>query len=167
MQSSPGCPAPLLPKLSAELARLEAQLGQTANRWALARLAELGDAAAARVLRAVAETGTRVRSLSAFINHHAKQEAMQRNAAGIPTAESAACCNGPFARASQGVFRNHSPSLYEPYRFFPSNFLCIFPSNCYNALVLCGHLWKLHFFFCAFPLVSNACFGAFVSVFFF
>lgn len=101
MQSSPGCPAPLLPKLSAELARLEAQLGQTANRWALARLAELGDAAAARVLRAVAETGTRVRSLSAFINHHAKQEAMQRNAAGIPTAESAACCNGPFARASQ------------------------------------------------------------------
>ncbi|XP_066321034.1 uncharacterized protein [Miscanthus floridulus] len=101
MQSSPGCPAPLLPVLSAELARLEAQLGQTADRWARAHLAELGDAAAARVLRVVAETGTRVRSLSAFINHLAKQEAMQRNAAGIPTAESAACCNGPSARASQ------------------------------------------------------------------
>lgn len=111
MQSSPGCPAPLLPALSAELARLEAQLGQTADRWARAHLAELGDAAAARVLRTVAETGARVRSLSAFINHLAKQEAMQRNAVGIPTAESAACCTGPFARASQGVFRNQSPSL--------------------------------------------------------
>ena len=109
MQSSPGCPAPLLPVLSAELARLEAQLGQTADRWARAHLAELGDAAAARVLRAVAETGTRtrVRSLSAFINYLAKQEAMQRNAAGIPTAESAACCNGPSARASQGVFETN------------------------------------------------------------
>ena len=109
MQSSPGCPAPLLPVLSAELARLEAQLGQTADRWARAHLAELGDAAAARVLRVVAETGTRtlVRNLSAFINHLAKQEAMQRNAAGIPTAESAACCNGPSARASQGVFETN------------------------------------------------------------
>ena len=86
MQSSPGCPAPLLPVLSAELARLEAQLGQTADRWARAHLVELGDTAAARVLRVVAETGTRVRSLSAFINYLAKQEAMQRNAAGIPTA---------------------------------------------------------------------------------
>ncbi|CAD6233499.1 unnamed protein product [Miscanthus lutarioriparius] len=72
MQSSPGCPTPLLPEFSTELARLKTQLGQTADRWARAHLAELGDAAAARVLRTVAETGPGV-ELSAFMNHLASR----------------------------------------------------------------------------------------------
>ncbi|CAO2209543.1 unnamed protein product [Urochloa humidicola] len=100
MQSSTG-PAPPAASVSAELARLEAQLGQAADPWARGQLAELGDAAAGRVLRKVAETGARVRNLSAFIKWLAKQEAMQRNAEGVPTAESAACCSGPFRTSPQ------------------------------------------------------------------
>ena len=101
MQPSSG-PPPL--PAAAELARLEAQLGQSADQWVLGQLAELGDAAAARVLRKVAETGARVRNLSAFIKWLAKQEAMQRNAEGVPTAESAACSSGPFRASPQGAF---------------------------------------------------------------
>ncbi|CAL4978427.1 unnamed protein product [Urochloa decumbens] len=100
MRSSPG-PTPLAASASAELARLEAQLGQAADPWARGQLAELGDALASRVLRKVAEAGARVRNLSAFIKWLAKQEAMQRNAEGIPTAESAACCSGPFRASPQ------------------------------------------------------------------
>ncbi|GJN40566.1 hypothetical protein PR202_gb29797 [Eleusine coracana subsp. coracana] len=62
---------PLPAAVAAELAQLEARLGQAADPGAHSRLAELDEAAAA-----------------------------WRNAAGVPTAESAACCSGPF-RASQ------------------------------------------------------------------
>ncbi|XP_039822069.1 probable RNA-dependent RNA polymerase 3 isoform X4 [Panicum virgatum] len=105
MQPSPGPPPlPAAASVSAELTRLEAQLDQSADQWARGQLAELGDAAAARVLRKVAETGARVRNLSAFIKWLAKQEAMQRNAEGVPTAESAACSSGPFRASPQGPF---------------------------------------------------------------
>jgi RNA-dependent RNA polymerase len=119
MHSSPGgtplpLPLPASSSVSAELARLEARVGQSADPWARDQLAELGDAAAGRVLRKVAETGARVRNLSAFIKWLAKQEAMQRNAAGVPTAESAACTSGPFRASPQGAFQSHSPSLGPP-----------------------------------------------------
>jgi len=107
MQPSLGPPPlPAAASVSAELTRLEAQLDQSADQWARGQLAELGDAAAARVLRKVAETGARVRNLSAFIKWLAKQEAMQRNAAGVPTAESAACSSGPFRASPQGALSN-------------------------------------------------------------
>ena len=113
MQPSP-CYQPQQPGLlpaavSAELARLEARLGQAADRWARCQLAELGDAAAGRVLRKVAEAAT-VRNLSAFIMFFAKQETMERNAAGIPTAESAACSVGPSRVPSRGWCRSRSLS---------------------------------------------------------
>ncbi|KAF8663268.1 hypothetical protein HU200_055878 [Digitaria exilis] len=96
MRPSSSWPPPLPAAVGAELARLEARLGQTADPSVRAKLAELGDAAAARVLATVAASGDRVRTLSGFIVHLAKQEAMERNAAGIPTAESAALGSGPF-----------------------------------------------------------------------
>ena len=112
MQPSP-CYQPQQPGLlpaavSAELARLEARLGQAADRWARGHLAELGDAAAGRVLRKVAEAGARVRNLSALIKWLAKQEAMQRNAAGVPTAESAACSSSSPCLRGEVRFPNAS-----------------------------------------------------------
>ena len=112
MQPSP-CYQPQQPGLlpaavSAELARLEARLGQAADQWARCQLAELGDAAAGRVLRKVAEAAT-VRNLSAFIMFFAKQETMERNAAGIPTAKSAPCCSlGPSRATSRGRCQSRS-----------------------------------------------------------
>lgn len=98
MRPSPSCyPPPQLPAaVAAELARLEARLGQAADPLVRAQLAGLGDAAAARVFATVAATGDRVRTLSGFIMHLVKQEAMARNAAGLSTAESAVCSSGPF-----------------------------------------------------------------------
>ncbi|KAL6838697.1 hypothetical protein ACP4OV_031411 [Aristida adscensionis] len=90
---------PLPAAVAAELARLEARLGQAADAWARGQLEELGEAAAARVLRRIGVSTRPVRSLSAYIKWMANKEAMERNAAGIPTAESAVCCSGPF-RAS-------------------------------------------------------------------
>ena len=77
------------------LAWLEARLGQSADPDARQRLAGLGEAAAARVLRTIGESRTPVKTLSGFIRHLADKEAMERNARGIPPAESAACSSGP------------------------------------------------------------------------
>lgn len=93
---------PALPAaVGAELERLEARLGQLACAEARRQLAELGEPAAARVLRAIGEA-RQVRTLSGFIRHMANQERMKRNARGIPTAHSAACISGP-CREGEGV----------------------------------------------------------------
>uniref|UniRef100_A0A0E0JF82 RNA-dependent RNA polymerase n=1 Tax=Oryza punctata TaxID=4537 RepID=A0A0E0JF82_ORYPU len=94
---------PALPAaIGAELERLEARLGQIACAEARRQLAELGEPAAARVLRAIGEA-RQVRTLSGFIRHMANQERMKRNARGIPTAQSAACLSGP-CREEESIF---------------------------------------------------------------
>ncbi|KAF0915963.1 hypothetical protein E2562_000599 [Oryza meyeriana var. granulata] len=86
---------PALPAaVGAELERIEGRLLQFACTEARQHLAELGEAAAARVLRTVGES-RQVRTLSGFIKYLVKQERMKRNARGIPTAQSAACISGP------------------------------------------------------------------------
>jgi hypothetical protein len=95
---------PLPAALSVELARLEAQLGQAADPWAVGQLAALGEAAAWKVLLELADAGTRVRNLSALLIWLAKREAMSRNATRVPTAESAACGSAPFRASHQGSF---------------------------------------------------------------
>jgi len=105
MQPSLGPPPlPAAASVSAELTRLEAQLDQSADQWARGQLAELGDAAAARVLRKVAETGARVRNLSAFIKWLAKQEAMQRNAGGSPPPRAPRAAPAPSAPPRRVLF---------------------------------------------------------------
>ena len=119
MQPSPGPPPlPAAASVSAELTRLEAQLDQSADQWARGQLAELGDAAAARVLRKVAETGARVRNLSAFIKWLAKQEAMQRNAGGPHRRERRVQLR-PLPRLPAGCFSNSilPPSTLPVFRF--------------------------------------------------
>ncbi|KAF8705693.1 hypothetical protein HU200_030888 [Digitaria exilis] len=116
MRPSSSWPPPLPAAVGAELARLEARLGQTADPSVRAKLAELGDAAAARVLATVAASGDRVRTLSGFVVHLAKQEAMERNAAGIPTAESAACNSGPF-RADDLAAEPDGMEVESPHRW--------------------------------------------------
>ncbi|GJN32131.1 hypothetical protein PR202_gb20609 [Eleusine coracana subsp. coracana] len=96
--TSPGPPLPAA--VSAELARLEARLGQAADPWARSLLAELHEAAAAEVIRRIAEPPRPVWNLSAYIRWMVDKDTMKRNAEGVPTAESAACISGPF-RASQ------------------------------------------------------------------
>ncbi|KAK3160629.1 hypothetical protein QOZ80_1BG0062120 [Eleusine coracana subsp. coracana] len=91
---------PLPAAVAAELAQLEARLGQAADPGAHSRLAELDEAAAAWVIRRIAESRRPVRNLSGYIRWMVENDTLQRNAAGVPTAESAACCSGPF-RASQ------------------------------------------------------------------
>jgi hypothetical protein len=59
-----------------------------------------------------------VRNLSAFIKYLAKQEAMERTAAGIPTAESAACSLAPFRAASRGLSRSLSTLVAATLFFF-------------------------------------------------
>ena len=81
--------------VGADLARIEGRLGQWADPDARQRLAGLGEAAAARVLRTIAESRTPVKTLTGYIRHLADKEAMVRNARGIPPAESAACSSGP------------------------------------------------------------------------
>ncbi|KAM0921098.1 hypothetical protein ACQ4PT_007013 [Festuca glaucescens] len=87
--------APLAAAVGAELARLEGRLGQWADPDARQRLAGLSESAAARVLRTIGESRTPVKTLSGYIRHLADKEAMERNARGIPPAESAACSSGP------------------------------------------------------------------------
>ncbi|KAE8778385.1 hypothetical protein D1007_48730 [Hordeum vulgare] len=92
----------------AELARLEARLGQCADPDARQRLAGLGEAAAARVLRTVAESRTPVKTLSGFIRYLADKaekelETMHRNARDIPPAESAACCSSGPSQGDDSV----------------------------------------------------------------
>ncbi|CAL4958797.1 unnamed protein product [Urochloa decumbens] len=97
--SPPRARGAILPaSVSAELARLEAEIGQAADPQARARLAELGEAAASRALRKIWENRHGVRRLSPYIMRMAEREAMERNAAGISPAESAACS---FRAASQ------------------------------------------------------------------
>ncbi|KAF0915964.1 hypothetical protein E2562_000600 [Oryza meyeriana var. granulata] len=85
---------PALPAaVGAELQRIEGRLLQFACTEARQHLAELGEAAAARVLRTVGES-RQVRTLSGFIKYLVKQERMKGNARGIPTAQSAACISG-------------------------------------------------------------------------
>uniref|UniRef100_A0A0E0JF81 RNA-dependent RNA polymerase n=1 Tax=Oryza punctata TaxID=4537 RepID=A0A0E0JF81_ORYPU len=92
--------------VGAELERLEARLLQFAGAEARHHLAELGEAGAARVLRAVAES-RRVRTLSGFINYLAKREAMRRNARGVPTAHTAAACvSDPYREVYTQLFDN-------------------------------------------------------------
>ncbi|KAJ1282152.1 hypothetical protein BS78_03G028600 [Paspalum vaginatum] len=74
----------------AELARLETEVGQAADPVARARLAGLGEPAASRVLRRIWESRRGVQRLSPYIMRMAENEAMKRNAEGIPTACSAA-----------------------------------------------------------------------------
>lgn len=96
-------PGPRLPaSVSAALARLEARLGQAADPWARSLLAELDEAAAARVVRTIAEPPRTVWNLSAYIRHMVDKETLKRNAEGVPTAESAACISGPFRASQQG-----------------------------------------------------------------
>ncbi|KAL6627250.1 hypothetical protein ACP70R_030976 [Stipagrostis hirtigluma subsp. patula] len=92
---------PLPAAAAAELARLEARLGQAADAWARAQLEQLGDDAAVRVLRDIGKSSRPVRNLSAYVKFLANKETMERNASGIPTAESAACCSGPFRASPQ------------------------------------------------------------------
>uniref|UniRef100_A0A0D9UXX7 RNA-dependent RNA polymerase n=1 Tax=Leersia perrieri TaxID=77586 RepID=A0A0D9UXX7_9ORYZ len=87
-------PPPLPAAVGAELERLEGKLGQPTCAETR-HLAEIGEAAAARVLRTVWEYPRPVRTLSGFIRHLARQEGMKLNAGGIPTAHSAACISGP------------------------------------------------------------------------
>jgi RNA-dependent RNA polymerase len=96
-------PPPLAAGVGADLARLEGRLGQWADPDARQRLAGLGDAAAARVLRTIAESRTPVKTLSGYIRHLADKEAMVRNARSIPPAESAACSSGPSQGGEKGV----------------------------------------------------------------
>uniref|UniRef100_A0A0E0BYL9 RNA-dependent RNA polymerase n=1 Tax=Oryza meridionalis TaxID=40149 RepID=A0A0E0BYL9_9ORYZ len=95
-------PAELPAAVAAELERLEGRLLQLAGAEARRHLAGLGEAGAARVLRAVAES-RRVRTLPGFITYLAKREAAitrrdadARGARGVPTALSApAFISGP------------------------------------------------------------------------
>jgi RNA-dependent RNA polymerase len=63
----------------------------------------LGESAAARVLRTIGESRTPVKTLSGYIRHLADKEAMERNARGIPPAESAACSSGPSHGGEKGT----------------------------------------------------------------
>jgi hypothetical protein len=72
------------------LACLEAKVGQAVDSQACARLSRLGESATSRALQMVLEIRHSVRRLSAYIMRMAEMEAMERNTAGIPTAESAA-----------------------------------------------------------------------------
>jgi hypothetical protein len=65
-------------------------VGQAADPQARARLAGLGEAAASRAVRRIWENRHGVRRLSAYVMRMAEMEAMERNAAGTPAAESAA-----------------------------------------------------------------------------
>jgi hypothetical protein len=89
MQSSSGQQPPRLSAaVSAELARLEAEVRQAADPLARPRLAGLGDAAASRVLRKIWENRRGVKRLSAYIMRMVEKEATESNAAAIPAAES-------------------------------------------------------------------------------
>ncbi|GJN05519.1 hypothetical protein PR202_ga23151 [Eleusine coracana subsp. coracana] len=94
LRTSPGPPLPAT--VSAELARLEARLGQATDPWARSLLAELHEAGAAQVIRRIAEPPRPVWNLSAYIRWMVDKDTMKRNAEGVPTAESAACISGPF-----------------------------------------------------------------------
>uniref|UniRef100_A0ACD5VZG3 Uncharacterized protein n=1 Tax=Avena sativa TaxID=4498 RepID=A0ACD5VZG3_AVESA len=118
-QTRAGAPS-LAPAVGAELARLEGRLGQWADPGARERLARLGESAAARVLRTIGESRTPVKTLSGYIRHLAEKEAMERNARGIPPAESAACSSGP-SEGDESVSgpQYHSDDQYDvqsPYR---------------------------------------------------
>ncbi|GJN05521.1 hypothetical protein PR202_ga23153 [Eleusine coracana subsp. coracana] len=102
---------PLPTAVAAELARLEMRLGQAADPGARSRLAELDDAAAAWVIRRIAEPRRPVRNLSGYIRWMVEKDTLQRNAAGVPTAESAACFSAPFRASQQGSFTSPRPVL--------------------------------------------------------
>lgn len=93
MRASAALPLPAA--VVAELERLEGRLGQSADPQARQHLSELSEAAALRVLRKIGENRKPVRTISGFIKWMVGQERMERNARGIPTAESAACRSGP------------------------------------------------------------------------
>ncbi|WVZ72691.1 hypothetical protein U9M48_021110 [Paspalum notatum var. saurae] len=125
----------------AELARLEAEVGQAADPVARARLAGLGEPSASRVLRRIWESRRGVQRLSPYIMRMAEKEAMQRNAEGIPTACSAAHIRastqedsvpGPFyqdnAPDGQMAFGGSNLARIEPvspvHRHIPSRLPC-------------------------------------------
>lgn len=89
----------------AELARLEAEVGQAADPLARARLAGLGDPAASRVLRRIWESRRGVQRLSAYIMRMAENEVMMSNAEGIPSA-----CSSAHFRASRQEVSISGPS---------------------------------------------------------
>ncbi|GJN05522.1 hypothetical protein PR202_ga23155 [Eleusine coracana subsp. coracana] len=78
LRTSPGPPLPAT--VSAELARLEARLGQATDPWARSLLAELHEAGAAQVIRRIAEPPRPVWNLSAYIRWMVDKDTMKRNA---------------------------------------------------------------------------------------
>jgi RNA-dependent RNA polymerase len=88
-------PPPLPPAVAAELAQLEWRLGQVAGEPARRELAELGEAAAVRVLRRIARSQAEVRTLTRYIVSVAVQEMFALNAQDVPTAVSLACNSAP------------------------------------------------------------------------
>lgn len=86
----PALAAALPPAVAAELAQLERRLGQVAGEAARLELAELGEAAAVRVLRRIARSQREVRTLTGYIISVAVQEMFALNAQAVPTAESLA-----------------------------------------------------------------------------
>lgn len=123
-------PAELPAAVAAELERLEGRLLQLAGAEARRHLAVLGEAGAARVLRAVAES-RRVRTLPGFITYLAKREAAitRRDARGVPTALSApAFISGP-SREGQGFL------LVRRVTFSVSFFLSFLELGCDAILV--------------------------------
>lgn len=90
----------LPPTVAAELARLEAQLGQVADGLARRKLVELGEAAALRALQTIGKSWE-VRTLSGYVLWFAKREAAPpTNAPGVTAVESAAC--SPSASLRKG-----------------------------------------------------------------
>uniref|UniRef100_A0A0D9Y4K5 RNA-dependent RNA polymerase n=1 Tax=Oryza glumipatula TaxID=40148 RepID=A0A0D9Y4K5_9ORYZ len=120
-------PAELPAAVAAELERLEGRLLQLAGAEARRHLAVLGEAGAARVLRAVAES-RRVRTLPGFITYLAKREAAitRRDARGVPTALSApAFISGPSREVYTQLFDNE----VQMYDQSPSNEMATSLSN--------------------------------------
>jgi len=91
----PPGPPPLPPVVAAELAQLEWRLGQVAGEPARRELAELGEAAAVRVLRRIARSQVEPRTLTAYVVSVAVQEMFALNAQAVPTAVSLACNSAP------------------------------------------------------------------------
>ena len=91
----PPGPPPLPPAVAAELAQLEWRLGQVAGEPARRELAELGEAAAVRVLRRIARSQVEPRTLTAYVVSVAVQEMFALNAQAVPTAVSLACNSAP------------------------------------------------------------------------
>jgi len=89
----PGSALP--PAVAAELAQLEWRLGQVAGEPARREIAELGEAAAVRVLRRIARSQAEVRTLTRYIVSVAVQEMFALNAQEAPTAVSLACNSAP------------------------------------------------------------------------